>query len=428
MSVAAGNFHTKGVAMSSKKITVSRKWLEPVPVKDGKKVPRDLWSKERRFCWIVRWYETNGRKRGKLFDKKRNAERFACQLQEAVNAGRQDEPKKITLKNFIREHKKVMKNQVSDTTLADQVRILTLLKMYLGSERLLIKISSRDAEAFISHRLQQKLSIATVNKDIRTLKRIFNLAIEPRGYLREGCNPFGRIKQRKLAPKTVRYLTTNEYHALIANIESLWWKAFISVAYCCGLRRGEILNLTWKDIDFLNQFIHVRAKDAGENVLSWESKTHENRSVPMPDKTSHHLASLQLESAEECPYIFILPQRLELIKNRLENDNWSGVNSLRNNLNRDFDVVRCRAGVAKCTLHDLRRSAITNWSQALPIQVVQQFAGHSNISTTRKYYLAVREEDVRKAGNYINKLLSESDFSGHKLDTNAKKTEISKNG
>ena len=76
---------------------------------------------------------------------------------------------------------------------------------------------------------------------------------------------------------------------------------------------------------------------------------------------------------------------------------------------RDFDVVRKRAGVAKCTLHDLRRSAITNWAQALPIQAVQQFAGHSNITTTKKYYLAVRKEDVEKAGTFINKLLTQSE-------------------
>jgi len=71
-------------------------------------------------------------------------------------------------------------------------------------------------------------------------------------------------------------------------------------------------------------------------------------------------------------------------------------------------VVRKRAGIVKCTVHDLRRSAITNWAQALPIQVVQQFAGHSNIMTTRKYYLAVRKEDIERAGAYLNQLLTQS--------------------
>ena len=159
--------------MSSNKVTVSRKWLEPVPIKNGKKITKELWPKERRFCWIARWHETNGRKRGKLFEKKREAEKFALKLQESVNAGKQDEPEKIKLKYFISEHKKLMKNQVSEATLADQIRGLRLLEKFLGSDRLLVKISSRDAEAFIAHRLQQKLSLATVNKDIRTLKRIF---------------------------------------------------------------------------------------------------------------------------------------------------------------------------------------------------------------------------------------------------------------
>src|SRR3989339_994957 len=303
----------KGVAMSSKKVTVSRKWLEPIPVKNGEKIPKELWSNERRFCWVVRWYETNGKRRGKLFDKKREAEKFALKLQESVNAGKQDEPEKIRLKYFISELKQLMKNQVSEATLADQIRVLNFLAAFLGSEKLLAKITSRDAEAFIAHRSQQKLSVATVNKNIRTLKRIFNLAIEPRGYIRENCNPFAKIKQRKLAPKTIRYVSTKEYHTLVEN-NSLWWKAFLSVAYCCGLRRGEILNLTWKDVDFINQLIHVRAKEESKDILAWESKTHENRSVPMPEQTAQHLANLQLEAKEEFPYVFIWPERFERIK------------------------------------------------------------------------------------------------------------------
>ena len=76
-----------------------------------------------------------------------------------------------------------------------------------------------------------------------------------------------------------------------------------------------------------------------------------------------------------------------------------------NNIARDFGVIRLHAGVAKCTLHDLRRSAITNWAQKLPIQVVQQLAGHSDISTTRKYYLAMRSEDLVSAKKLLNSIL-----------------------
>ncbi len=79
-----------------------------------------------------------------------------------------------------------------------------------------------------------------------------------------------------------------------------------------------------------------------------------------------------------------------------------------NNLMRDFNVIRRRANVTECTIHDLKRSAITNWAQKLPIQVVQTLAGHSNITTTRKYYLAVRAEDFAAAGELLNIILAET--------------------
>lgn len=54
----------------------------------------------------------------------------------------------------------------------------------------------------------------------------------------------------------------------IANTsENIWWKAIISVAYGSGLRRGEILNLTWADTDFENQQVYIAAKSLTENIF-----------------------------------------------------------------------------------------------------------------------------------------------------------------
>jgi integrase len=112
------------------------------------------------------------------------------------------------------------------------------------------------------------------------------------------------------------------------------------------------------------------------------------------------------KSKESHPYIFIPPERLGWIMQRSKDKKWNPASRIVNNLNRAFDVIRRKASVAKCTLHDLRRSAITNWAQKLPIQVVQQLAGHSDISTTRKYYLAVRPEDLVSASRFVNHILA----------------------
>ena len=105
----------------------------------------------------------------------------------------------------------------------------------------------QENKAFIAHRLSTVPSVSTVNKDIRTLKRIFNLAIEPRGYLPEGQNPFAKIKKRKITENKVRYVKIEEYRALANEAKDLWWDALISIAYGSGLRRNEILHLTWAD-------------------------------------------------------------------------------------------------------------------------------------------------------------------------------------
>ncbi|MDI6448479.1 tyrosine-type recombinase/integrase [Anaerobaca lacustris] len=394
--------------MVTKKVSVSRKWLEPIPEEDGIKIPRSEWVKKRRHCWIVRWYSTAGKRHGKLFDKRKEAERYARKLQVLVDSGKQDEPSKITLGQFVEEHKKVMRGQVAHATLMDQLRALHLLQEFVGKDMLLQRITSRDAEAFIASRIEAGLKTGSVNKDIRTLKRVFNLAIEPRGYLRDGQNPFAKIRERKQTAKNIRYVTVPEYRALMEAAGSLWWKALLSTAYCCGLRRSEILNLTWADIDFDAQRVRVRPKESGIQTIRWEPKDHQHRVVPMSNETAQFLVDLQAEAPEAFPYIFIPPKRFHRIKERLESGRWNDRKAVINNLTRGFEVIRSKAGVSKCTPHDLRRSAITNWAQELPVQVVQEFAGHSNIATTRKYYLTVRAEDVERASQLMNRMLSAS--------------------
>ena len=99
------------------KVGVYRKWLEPVPEKNGEPIPKSEWPRKRRYCWIVRWFGTNKKKYGKLFKKRKEAERYALDLQKQVNLGRADRLQKITLYDFRVEHERVMKGQVAYGTM-----------------------------------------------------------------------------------------------------------------------------------------------------------------------------------------------------------------------------------------------------------------------------------------------------------------------
>jgi len=224
--------------MATEKIGIYRRWLEPVPGVKGKPIPKSAWSAQRRHSWEVRWFGTTGKRYSKNFKTRKLAERFSRKLQEEVNKGKHDRPEKVLLKDFIEEHQTVMAGQVAYATLSDQMRALKLFENFIGSEAEVTGIKPRHAEAFISCRLALGLTVATVNKDIRTLRRIFNLAIDPRGYLHEGQNPFRKIKQRKKSEHAIRYVEITEYQAMLNATDSLWWKALFSIAYGSGLRRN----------------------------------------------------------------------------------------------------------------------------------------------------------------------------------------------
>jgi integrase len=212
------------------------------------------------------------------------------------------------------------------------------------------------------------------------------------------------MKQRKKTIAAIRYVSIQEYHKLI-NASNPWWRALIAIAYGGGLRREEILNLIWQDIDFEKKQIHIQAKSNSSNLLDWEPKDHENRIIPITDQAIKLLTDLFANSIEGHPYVFVSPARLKILKTRKKKNPWDQTPDTVNNIMRQFEGILKKVGIAKCTLHDLRRSAITNWAQHLPVQVVQNLAGHSNITTTRKYYLAVLEEDMTKASKVINAIL-----------------------
>jgi len=81
--------------MAVEKVGVYRKWSEPVPKdENGKPIPESEWPKKRRHRWIVRWYGTSNKRYGKVFKTRKEAEKHALKLQNQVDLGKADRPKK----------------------------------------------------------------------------------------------------------------------------------------------------------------------------------------------------------------------------------------------------------------------------------------------------------------------------------------------
>jgi integrase len=81
-----------------------------------------------------------------------------------------------------------------------------------------------------------------------------------------------------------------------------------------------------------------------------------------------------------------------------------------NNFTRQFKEIRALAGIDHGEFHDLRRTCLTNWPKnGLSEFDVVNFASHSKFETTRRFYLAVRENIVDRA-RLVSEQTIESDL------------------
>ena len=135
------------------------------------------------------------------------------------------------------------------------------------------------------------------------------------------------------------------------------------------------------------------------------------------------LIQWQNEAPECVPYVFLTIQRYEHVMQIYNIGKWRDGKDLINNVLRDFKVILRRAGIAYCTIHDFRRSCITNWARNLPAHVVRKLAGHSSMETTMKYYLAIEEYDLQNAKSVGSKLFSTMKFGERHKNLNRNLTD-----
>ena len=141
---------------------------------------------------------------------------------------------------------------------------------------------------------------------------------------------------------------------------------------CCGLRRGEILGLTWDDVDLAAGMLHVKRqliRVDGRMIESAPKTQTSIRDVPLPA---------------------MLAERLRFMRRRGRVVD-STPDALRKALMRACD----RAGVPRITLHGLRHSmAAVAATEGVPIKVLQEIMGHAQYSTTADVYAHVDRSAV----------------------------------
>ena len=327
-------------------------------------------KKRTTYTYCLRWFGEDGRVRTEAVGTDRRlAEQLRRHREAELNSGAFQQPKPIALGAFTREHLILMPGQVTERTLVDQEATLRRFQAYCG-DLPLGKIAPGTAEGFFAARLKT-VSPATANKDVRTLKAIFQRAVN-RGYLKE--NPFRNVKPAREPEREIRVLSVEEVERLLDATPNLKWRTLLLLALTTGMRYGELRYLEWGDVDFEAGLVHVRCKE------QHRTKSARNRVIALVPAVVEMLT--RLRPSEPAGYVF-----------RTEAGTQIG-----NNVLRTFRGIVKRAGIEHCTVHDLRRTFISHLAMAgVSEAVAQQLAGHSSISTTLRHYTRILPDSLRAA-------------------------------
>lgn len=183
-----------------------------------------------------------------------------------------------------------------------------------------------------------------------------------------GENPVSVVGMLEENNQIERILTWEEEKKLIDSAIP-YLRPIIVTALNTGMRRGEILNLKWSDVDLTNNLITVNQTN---------SKSKKARRVYINSTLRKLLLELKLKSAGS-EYVFLDDKgnRLREIKN-------------------GFNAACRRAGIQRLRFHDLRHTAATRMIEnGASIVAVSKILGHGDIKTTMRY--THPEDSIRDA-------------------------------
>ena len=307
------------------------------------------------------FYLCNGATTKSQAEKIENAFKYKVQqIQNGVlpRENKQNKVKMATLFNLYELYSKQNNKGYSK-----DIYSLNILRSYFKND-CVGDITLNKLEAFKGYLLNERhLANATVNRYRAMLSKIFNLGIQNKSIT---ANPITDLKKLKVRNLKTRFLTLDEEARLYNTVAKThpYLKNIITCALQTGMRKGEILNLKWVNIDMEYRFIELL-----------ETKSGKSRRIPISDSLYDVLNSLPITSE----YVFVNPE----------------TNKPYTDLKRSFKTVLKQAGIYNFRFHDLRHTFATRLAECnIDLIVIKELLGHSKIDTTMRYAHAVPKRKI----------------------------------
>ena len=303
-------------------------------------------------------------------NKTRASEKEAYEeLQEKIREKLEDKVELKTIGFYKKEFLEIKKNTVSVNTLTSYKTILKLLDD---------DINIRDITKLEYEKKLNQYRETYSPGHVKLIKNIFNIFFK---FIKTYYVPTFNInleyalsKEDKFKEKQkIKYIETNKIQEVLESITHPITKDFVTVQLLTGLRAGELLAITPKDLDIKNKTLDVNKTKHSSGIFTSPKTLSSVRKIEINDETLDILIRYMSSS--------------ETIFN-------THISTLNHNLKK-----------IKLSTHMFRHTHVALLVEAgVPIKVISERLGHSKIDTTLDIYTHVTENmklDLRKKLNNL---------------------------
>jgi integrase len=349
-----------------------------------------------------KWHSFRGTKREAQIERSRLIAEMA--------AGNYVETTRLTVAAFLERWIEHMKGQVSPRSherYAELCRknITPLLGGLALTKLQPAHISQAYAKALASGRRdgQGGLSPRTVTHMHRVLREALQQGLRWQLLAR---NPADAVRPPKVERRQMSVLDTDATVELIETARNTGLLVPILLGALCGLRRGEIVALRWRNVDLERGQLSVTrsAEQTDQGVREKETKSGNNRSVALSPTLIDELRQHRIRQA----------QSLLALGIRLTDDHHvvmreDGLPIQPRSLSHAFTKFMHRYGGQRIRLHDLRHTHATHMlASGVHPKIAQERLGHSSVSVTIDLYSHVLPNMQAEAVNRVDARLREA--------------------
>ena len=291
----------------------------------------------------------------------------------------------------------------------------TFVSQTLGKRRI-AEVKESDIAAFYKDLFEKGIAVNTLDNIQTVLHQVFHTAFKDDAIRRNVTDDALKELKRANPTEKKKALTPeelNRFRDVIA--DSVWYPVFTVMSWT-GMRVGEVAGLTWDDIDYKENIIHVKRtlvyykdQDSGkmERRLNTTKTPASFRELPLNE---HIIKALQYQKEKCLPCTASVDGVSGFIFSTRFKDTQS-----QQTLNRAIKRIVKDANSEKdasvllpdFSCHTLRHTYATNLARAGVNQAIAMYLmGHTDISTTVEVYTDVQKDMAAKGDVQLRAWLS----------------------